>query len=118
MFILGANSAGLLNKKESFMRNISLFNPGVFFIQESKARIKNKIVLTNYINFELLRKNSNGGGLLTAVHKSFKPVNISSDDDELLVVEANVSETKVRFINGRGPQENAPEDSRKSFYIQ
>ena len=120
MFILGANSAGLLNKKESFMRNISLFNPGVFFIQESKARIKNKIVLTNYINFELLRKNSNGGGLLTAVHKSFKPVSISSDDDnddELLVVEANISGTKVRFINGYGPQENAPEDSRKSSII-
>ena len=69
MFILGTISAGLLNKKESFLRNISLFNPGVYFIQESKARMKNKIVLKDYITFELLRKNIGGGGLLTAVHK-------------------------------------------------
>ena len=120
MFILGANAAGLLNKKESFLRNVSLFNPGVFFIQESKARIKNKIIMQNYITFELLRKNNLGGGLFTAVHKSLKPISVSSDDqeEELLVVEAKISETKVRFINGYGPQEKAPENSRKSFYNQ
>ena len=119
MFILGTNSAGLLNKKESFLRNISLFNPGVYFIQESKARMKNKIVLKDYITFELLRKNTGGGGLLTAVHKSLKPVSVSNDDEqELLVVEAKLYETKVRFINGYGPQEKAPEDSRKSFFNQ
>ena len=120
MFILGANAAGLLNKKESFLRNVSLFNPGVFFIQESKARIKNKIIMQNYITFEMLRKNNFGGGLFTAVHKSLKPISISSDDqeEELLVVEAKLLETKVRFINGYGPQEKAPENSRKSFYNQ
>ena len=121
MFILGANSAGLMNKKESFQRNISLFKPGVFFIQESKTRIKNRIVLNDYITFEVIRKNLGGGGLLTAVHKSLKPVSINNnddDDEELLVVEANISETKVRFINGYGPQEKAPEESRKSFFNQ
>ena len=119
MFILGANSAGLFNKKESFLRNISLFKPGVFFIQESKARIKNKFAINDYITFEHIRKNVGGGGLLTAVHKSLKPVSISTDEEEeLLVVEANLFKTKVRFINGYGPQEKAPEDSRKSFYSQ
>ena len=119
MFILGANAAGLFNKKESFMRNISLFNPAVFFIQESKARVKNKIMLNDYIIFELLRNNSGGGGLLTAVHKSLKPVSINCDDEEeLLVVEAKLAHTKVRFINGYGPQEKAAEDTRKSFYNQ
>ena len=48
MFILGANAAGLFNKLESFYRNVSTFNPGVFFIQESKAKRKNKIKLNNY----------------------------------------------------------------------
>ena len=119
MFILGANAAGLINKKESFLQNISLFNPGVFFIQESKARIKNKIALNDYTIFEVIRKNLGGGGLLTAVHKSLKPVSINTDDEEeLLVVEANIYETKVRFINGYGPQEKAPDESRKSFYNQ
>ena len=119
MFILGANSAGLFNKKESFLRNISLFKPGVFFIQESKARIKNKLTINDYIIFEQIRKNLGGGGLLTAVHKSLKPITISTDEEvELLVVEATLLETKVRFINGYGPQEKAPEDMRKSFFMQ
>ena len=62
MFILGANSAGLANKKESFERYLNLFLPGVFFIQESKLRKKNKIKHPNYITFEYLRENNNGGG--------------------------------------------------------
>ena len=40
MFILGANAAGLLNKLESFHRNISLFKPGVIFVQEIKVKVK------------------------------------------------------------------------------
>ena len=120
MFVLGANAAGLLNKLESFYRNISIFNPGVIFIQESKARRKGKIKLNNYTIFEKIRKQNNGGGLLTAVHSSLKPVSISDDDDdeEILVVEANINNSMVRLINGYGPQENLPENSRKLFFDQ
>ena len=117
MYILGANAAGLFNKLESFYRNISLFKPGVFFIQESKARQKNKIKLDDYVIFEHIRNLSAGGGLLTAVHKSLKPVSVSNDDtEEILVVEGKVSNSKVRFINGYGPQESSPEDVRKLFF--
>ena len=119
MYILGANSAGLFNKLESLRRNVSLFSPGVIFIQESKARKKNKLKLDDYTVFEHIRKNSGGGGLLTAVHSSLKPVSISNDDEEeILVVEANLPNSKVRFINGYGPQENAPESTRKPFFDQ
>ena len=118
MFVLGANAAGLLNKLESFYRNISTFNPGVIFIQESKARRKGKIKLNNYTIFEKIRKQNNGGGLLTAVHSSLKPVSISDDDEEILVVEANINNSMVRLINGYGPQENLPENSRKLFFDQ
>ena len=117
MYILGANSAGLFNKLESFYRNISLFKPGVFFIQDTKARQKNKVKLDDYVIFEHIRNLSAGGGLLTAVHKSMKPVSVSYEDaEEILVVEANLSNSKVRFINGYGPQENSPEESRKPFF--
>jgi len=119
MYILGANSAGLFNKKDSFLRNISLFNPGVIFIQETKARQKNKIKLDNYTVFESIRKNSGGGGLLTAVHKSLKPVSVSNEEaEEILVVEAKLPEFNVRLINGYGPQEKSSEDIRKSFFEQ
>ena len=102
MFILGANAAGLFNKLESLYRNISTFNPMVVFIQESKAKRKNKLKLNDYTIFEKVRKHSNGGGLLTAIHSSLKPVSISNDDDdeEILVVEAKIGNSKVRFIYG------------------
>ena len=89
MFFLGANAAGILNKTESFYRNLNLFNPAVFFLQETKTRYKNKLKHSNYTFFEFIRKNGNGGGLITAVHNNPQSVQESNDDDtEVLVVEA------------------------------
>ena len=118
MVFLGSNAAGLLNKMESFKRNISVFNPGVFFIQESKTRRKSKVKLDNYVIFEQIRKDSGGGGLLTAVHKNFEPVSVGDgkDAEEVLVVEAKLGINKVRLINAYGPQEDALEDLRKAFF--
>ena len=116
MYILGNNAAGLLNKLESFYRNIENFKPGVYFIQESKCKRKNKVKHDEYIMFELIRKHNAGGGLLTAVHKNLSPVSVSEDtDDEVLVVQGNVGNYKVRFINGYGPQEG-PLDTNISFF--
>ena len=117
MFILGANSAGLANKKESFERCLNLFLPGVFFVQESKLRRKNKIKHPNYVTFEYVRPNNGGGGLLTAVHKSLSPVSVSNDtEEEVLVVEATVANKRVRFINGYGPQEDEKDEIREGFF--
>ena len=81
MNILGNNSAGILNKLECFQRCISKFQPGVFFIQESKCTRKNKVKHPDYIMFEHVRKNGGGGGLLTAVHKNLKPVSVSDETE-------------------------------------
>ena len=82
MYILGTNAAGILNKLESFEHLVSKFKPGVFFIQESKTKRKNKVKLSDYVVFEHIRNKSGGGGLLTAVHKNLNPVSIGSEDDE------------------------------------
>ena len=116
MFILGANAAGILNKKESFLRNISHFIPGVFFIQESKVPRKGKIKADDYVIFERIRRVGGGGGLLTAVHKNLNPVSVGDDtEDEVLVIQAQILDKKVRFINAYGPQEDEIEKS-KSFF--
>ena len=62
-------------------------------------------MIADYAIFELIRTNSAGGGLLTAVYKSPKPVNISEEVEceEILVIEANFGNKKVRLINGYGP---------------
>ena len=113
MFILGANSAGILNKQESFYRNMNLFNPIAFFLQETKTRFKNKLKHPNYTFFEYIRKNSGGGGLIIAVHNNLHPVQVSNDDEtEVLVVETKIGDTKLRLINGYGPQEGDEENSK------
>ena len=117
MTILGTNSAGLLNKKESFLRTIETFQPAVFFVQETKAKRKNEIKLKDYVTFEHIRKDKGGGGLLTAVHRNLAPVCVSSNEDtEILVVEAKTGNSKTRFINAYGPQENCDDDIKETFY--
>ena len=117
MFILGANSAGLSNKKESFQRYLNLFLPGVFFVQETKLRRKNKIKHPNYVTFEYIRENNAGGGLLTAVHKSLNPVSVSNDtEEEVLVIEATIANKRTRFINAYGPQEDDKDEIKDGFY--
>ena len=118
MFILGGNAAGLSNKKESFLRNISIFKPAAYFIQESKLTRKNKILVDDYVIFEHIRNNTVGGGVLTAVHKALNPVSVSEEieGEEIVVVEANLGKRKVRLINGYGPQESENEQVKKNFY--
>ena len=113
MNILGSNSAGLLNKKESFFRNISLFDPSVYFIQESKVPRKGKVKHSDYVIFERVRKIGGGGGLLTAVHKNLNPVSVGDEcEEEVLVVQADILDKKVRFINAYGPQEDEVDKSK------
>jgi hypothetical protein len=90
MNFIGSKAAGLLNKIDSLKRNIQNFKPGAIFIQESKTKRKNQIKLDDYVIFEKIRKEVNGGGLLTAVHKNLEPVSVGegNEDDEVLVVEA------------------------------
>ena len=116
MIYVGTNAAGLLNKKESFLRIIEKFEPAVFFIQETKARRKNKIKLKDYLTFEHIIIDRKGGGLLTAIHRNLKPVSIPSNEDtEVLFVEANINNVKTRFINAYGPPENCDEDITENF---
>ena len=113
MNILGSNAAGLLNKKESFLRNITVFHPSVYFIQESKVPRKGKVKHSDYVIFERIRKVGTGGGLLTAVHKNLNPVSVGDEcEEEVLVVQADILDKKVRFINAYGPQEDELEKSK------
>ena len=54
MYFLGTNAASIMNKSESFYRNINLFKPAAFFLQETKTRFKNKLKHPEYSFFEYM----------------------------------------------------------------
>ena len=110
-----------MGKKESLVTNIQHFQPGVFFLQETKVSRKGQIAVENYEIFEVVRPNCpTGGSILTGVHKNLHPVFISGgeDESEILVVQAKIGNYNCRFINGYGPQEYDKLEERINFYAR
>ena len=90
---MGANSAGLSSKLSSFNNILKQLKPSIFFIEETKLKHPGKIKIeTNFVIFELNRKERNGGGIAIGVKEELKPVLISEGDDttEILEVEASM----------------------------
>jgi hypothetical protein len=119
--VVGNNVAGLMGKKDSFFSLINKFKPGVSMLQETKLYRKGQIKVENYNIFENLRGQAEGGGLLTMVHENFEPVLIprkesSKMQENILVVEANLGKSRIRYINAYGVQENAPGSEKMEFY--
>ena len=65
-----------------------------------------------------MRKNSEGGSILTAVHESLNPVFISGGENalEISVIQTDFHGEKCRFINAYGPQEYADKEKIIAFY--
>ena len=106
--LIGTNAAGLNPKRESFYNLINKFLPSVVTIQETKLTKTGLVKIPGYQIFEKIRKNKKGGGLLTAADDDLNPVLISSgsDENEILTIQADLGQSKIRIINAYGPQED------------
>ena len=118
---VGTNSAGITSKLQSFDDLLKTINPSVFFIQETKLKNQGKIKTEyskKYQIFELNRKEKAGGGLAIGALEEVKPVWISEGDDnvEILVVEIEIGEMKIRCICAYGPQETDCVDRKEKFW--
>ena len=121
MTIVGNNTAGLKNKKESFYNLVKQLNCGVSMLQETKLYKRGTVKYENMCVFEKIRGHNEGGGLLTLVHQNFKPVLIPTQSDSkisqnILVVECAIGLKKIRFINAYGVQETASAEERCEFF--
>ena len=119
--IIGNNSAGLMGKKDSFINLVNKLRPGVAMLQETKLYRQGQIKIDNYCVFENLRGQSEGGGLLTMVHENFEPVLVprkktSKMDENILVVEAKLGISRIRYLNAYGVQENSSISDKIEFF--
>ena len=101
--VFSANANSLKNKKASLKFNISILQPHVVVIQETKLKRKSQISLKGYRCFPTIR-GDNGGGLLIACRCDLKPVQIFEGESEcqILVVQIETKEKSLRIIAGYG----------------
>ena len=109
MRFLGVNAAGLRSKLTSFYKVVSDLKPSVFFIKETKFQDIGKLKLQNYIIYEFVRQNRDGGGgLALGCDKDLNPAWVREGDDqvEAISVEICLKNMKIRCCNAYGCQEN------------
>ena len=119
MRFLGINAAGLKSKLLTFKKVLAELQPSVFFLQETKLKTEGQMKLgNNFIVFELLRQNRNGGGLAIGCAKDLNPVWVREGNDqvEALSVDIFLKNIKIRCCGAYGPQENDPVEKKADFW--
>ena len=115
---MGVNSAGLKSKIKTFKKVLLNLQPSVFFVQESKYKTIGKLKIENYIIFELVRQNKEGGGLVLGCEKELQPVWLREGDDqvEALSVEIILKRMKIRCVVAYGCQESDNVERKEAFW--
>ena len=72
-------------------------------MQKTKVSHKGQIKIPEYEIFEVVRKNAEGGSILTAIHTNLNPVYISGGEDcmEILVVQAKIGIFDCRYASAQ-----------------
>ena len=115
---LAVNANGLRSKLRTFKQVLSKLNPAVFFVEESKYRDAGRLKLENYIIFELIRKDKDGGGLALGCAQELQPVWLreGSNQVEAMSVESFVRNMKMRCCIAYGPQDNENIEKKEEFW--
>ena len=119
--LVGVNAAGISSKLDSLNFLLKEVQPTVFFIEETKVKTQGKIKTEyskDYQIFELLRKNSGGGGLAIGAKNDVDPIWLAEGDDsvEVLVIQVKLGDILVRCVGAYGPQENDLVDKKHKFW--
>ena len=95
---MGVNCAGLKSKLLTFKNVLEELKPSVFLLEETKFKESGKFKLKNYVIYELVRKDRNGGGLALGVAVELQPAWVREGDDgvEALSVIISLKNMEIR----------------------
>ena len=115
---MGNNTAGIKAKKDSLKALVEILGkPSCITLQKTKLCSKDTLKLKHYQIFQRNR-NGFGGGLVTAVDPNLNPMLVTTrnDEAEVLTVQLDVNNQKIRVINGYGPQEDDSSQNKLNFW--
>ena len=115
---LGVNAAGIQSKLFSFKKVLNDLKPSVFFIEETKTKHTGRMRLDDYVIFERIRQNRNGGGIALGCIRDLNPVWVREGDGDIeaLSVEITVKNMKIRCCVAYGFQENENIEKKNNFW--
>ena len=116
---MGVNAAGLRPKLFTFKKVLSELQPSVFFVQETKLQDVGKIKVDNYVIFEKVRENRDGGGgVALGCIKELKPVWVREGIDKVEALSVNifVKDMKIRCCVAYGCQETDKVENKDAFW--
>ena len=119
--MFSTNGASVKNGKgKSLNAEVTNTQANIVTVQEMHYLQKGRFRMDpSFVLFEAIRKKKKGGGTMIACHEDLNPKLIEEYDEEfeLLVVEVETKEDKIRIISGYGPQENWDEENRIPFFL-
>ena len=113
------NAAGIRSKLFTFKKVLSELKPSVFFVEETKLKDVGEIKLENYVIFERVRNNRDGGGgLALGCLKELHPVWVKEGQDQVETLSVNifVQKMQIRCCVAYGCQETDPVDRKDAFW--
>ena len=117
--LLGVNSAGIRSKMMTFQKVLNDLKPGVFFLQETKMKEIGRLKCENYIVFENIRENRDGGGgVAIGALKELNPVWVKEGNGQVETLSINifVKKLKIRCCVAYGCQETELNEKKEAFW--
>ena len=116
---LAANAAGIKSKLMTFKKVLNELNPSVFFIEETKLKEIGQLKIENYILFEKVRENRDGGGgLAIGALRELDPVWVKEGKNKVETLSINIflKNMKIRCCVAYGFQESDSNENKEAFW--
>ena len=116
---LGVNSAGIRSKLLTFKKVLNDLKPAVFFVEETKLKDVGQLKIENYVIYEKVRKNRDGGGgVAIGCLKELHPVWVKEGNEQVETLSVNifVKNMKIRCCVAYGCQESDTIDKKEEFW--
>ena len=118
MVFAGVNPAGARSKWATWKKIVKETKASVWTMQETKSSEPNKLSMTDFVVFEKVRDQREGGGVAIAARKELNPVLTAEGEDsiEAITIDIHPSKIVISCTSAYGPQLKETIDKKSKFW--